>query len=194
MEKLKIRILGIVTIFAVLIGMVGIASADPCPSPNQWGTVNQLSPAGPVTGVFSVVSDLNNPATYSTQGTSPILEVCGASSSSIAQTINPFFWAAPPSAIKTNEWPKAWFQFSGASNPIPAGPVTSVGTVKWNTPDPQGNEIYLLHISDSKCPGGGGTCFVIPGRSPQPVPELGTIVLTTTGLLGLALATKKYKK
>lgn len=191
MEKLK-NIFGIVVIFVALAGMTEVVSANPCPSVSTWSGVNQLSPAGPVTGVFSVVSDSNNPATYSAQGTSPILEVCGASSTSNAQAINPFFWTAPPSAIKTGGWPNTWFQFSGASNPIPVGPVTPVGTVTWSTPGPQGNEIYLLHISDPKCP--GGTCFVIPGRSPLPTPELSTILLTASGLFGLVLVTKKYKK
>lgn len=183
----------ILYILAILVGITGIVSAnpDPCPGPDQWNTVNQLSPAGDVLGTFSVVSDGGNPATYSTQGTSPILEVCGASSSSNALDITPSFWNKPPSAIKSNGWPNSWFQFAGESNPIPTGVLTTVGTVQWDT-NPNGDEIYILHISDPKCPG-GATCFVKTGISEPPIPELNPSILTAIGLIGLVLVVRRYK-
>jgi len=194
---MKQNIIKLIAALAVLAGMGGIAAADPCPGPEQWDNVNTPS----LQYMYSIAATGSNPVTYSAGGipfTNSIKEVCVASTSSeaLSGTVIWSLWLQSDLTIKdqTPQWPRAWAQFKDGGNPynIPAdGAMHDVGTVTWD--DAPGNtQKFLLHVVDTRCPT-GDTCYVIPKGPVPPVPELSPMILTSAGLLGIVLVSRKYK-
>lgn len=202
MEKLKIRALGILAIFVILIGITGIVSADPCPAgnSNNW---NDNLPSN-VTIVVISNSIGTNQFEYKIQetpafssGTPPIgfQELCikppsngaGMSSLAIASGLN---WQQDNQGI-------GFKRIDGTPNNIPFdGNIHDVGSITWSQ-DP-GIQQFLVHINNpDECNAGSkepdGTCFRAPGKATNITPELGTIILTTSGLFGLVFVSRKYK-
>jgi hypothetical protein len=199
MNKLKIRILGILAIFVILAGMAGIASADPCAdNPETWSNHDESN-------LYTVVATGTNPVTYSAGGSPSIhdglREVCIASKTNNALSgsvaFDPSNWDL--GIMSSTPWGKDWAQFrgKGSSSRIPLdGTLTTVGDVTWD--NPPSDAIYLVETvnldGQGVCGGGAGqTCYWRPIGPNPPVPELPPSILTTAGLLGLVLVTRKYK-
>ena len=74
--NMRLKIIKTLALFIVLSGMVGIASADPCPNPETWDN-------RPTSNLYLVVAEGNNPFTYKVGGGldthNAIREVCVAS-------------------------------------------------------------------------------------------------------------------
>lgn len=57
------------------------------------------------------------------------------------------------------------------------------------------SEIILFHINDpEECGPTDDTCYRRPGTPPTPIPEISTIVLTSAGVLGLMLVSRKHRQ
>lgn len=177
--------------------MVEIAAADPCPAPDTWN-------GKPISNdVMILQEDLGgNLIKYyakSTTDKSPVdgnpgfKEICIVSSTgfgSLTQIWNPAVW----SAMSQNPGPYVRFQGGGNPDNMPFdGNIYTVGTVQWNAA-PQNIKTLVHVISKDLCPNSAGnTCFVRPPNPPGVVPELATIVLTSTGILGLVAISRKYR-
>lgn len=192
MKKLKIRILGIVAICAILTVMAGIASADPCP---DFNAVKKANSYGAV-----VASKSGSDVTYTIAGMS------GVSAQGLC-IYEPFTIKNTLSQVGTNAF-NSWkldphkgnheyFEWQGdGTQRIAPGDPSSSGTANFADMASKidiSAEIYVLKIYDptgAVC-GTIGTCWAYPGPG-GPVPELSTIILTTSGLLGLVLVTRKH--
>lgn len=185
-----------------MVGMVGIATAnpDPCPPPAQWNG----KPAS--NDVLVLQEDLgSNLIKYyakSATDKSPVggipgfQEVCIYDSSTGFTTLTALF---PNWQVRSTN--AGHIEFEGRGNPqnIPFDEnIHEVGTVQWNAV-PQ-NTKTLVHIISADVCGGyqangePKTCFARPPSPPGIVPELATIVLTSTGILGLVAISRRYKK
>lgn len=198
MKRVRHKILMIGIMLAVMLGMIGAASAYDCPGPNEWSSVNTPS----LQNLYTIAASGTNPMTYSTGGvpsTSTIREVCIASTSSNAQsgTVSWPLWNQGDLTIKPAkpQWARTWAQFKdgGTPNDIPSdGAMHNVGTVTWDNA-PGNTQVFILHVADTGCPD-KKSCYVIPEGPNPPIPEMGTIVMTATGLLGLVLISRYKKK
>lgn len=74
------------------------------------------------------------------------------------------------------------------------GNIHAVGTIQWNAV-PQ-NIRTLVHVKSAElCPGEPDeSCFLQPPNPPGVVPELSTMILTLTGIIGLVMTSRKYRK
>lgn len=190
----------IASIIAVIFATVGIASAYDCPGPEEWADVNTPS----LQNLYSISATGTVTVTYTAGGvpsSSTIREVCIASTSSnaISGTVDWTNWGPADLTIQPAkpQWERAWAEYKdgGETNDIPSdGAMHPVGTVTWDVA-PDGTQVFLLHVSDDGCPDGvGSSCYVIPQGQDPPIPETSTIILTSVGLLGLVLVSRKYKK
>lgn len=209
---MKIRI-GVT--IAILIAMTGVAvgNPDPCPAPNAWNSMATSS------DVLVLQEDLGGNLTRyyakSTTDQSPVSGIPGFREVCVLSDAT----ADPVKAewnILGEEWGagvtnKGVVEFNGhqtgatsgaAGNPynIPFdGSAHAAGTVQWDAVPT--NVITMVHIiSADICPqsadndndGDPNTCFRRPPVPPGMVPELSTLLLTATGMIGL-IALRKFK-
>lgn len=89
------------------------------------------------------------------------------------------------------------FQRGQGSNNIPIDGTTDIEIGKADylaAEKVPTSEVILFHINDPEECGTEDTCWRRPGTSTPPVPELGTVVLMSAGILGLFLVARKYRK
>lgn len=171
--------------FLVLAGFAGIASADPCPS------LNAVKPSDSYGDVTTSIS--GKTVTYHVTASVDIQGLCIYETN--LANLGPLTGTSPISWSFSHPGSQNFFEFkrTASSQLLQPGDSKDVGSVDFiNNPLPTSDEIYALHINDPVC-GTAITCFVFPGPS-QPVPEVSTIVLSSAGLLGLVLISRKYKK
>ena len=107
--------------------------------------------------------------------------------------------------ITNGPWPKHWVEFTGKGStqkiPLNAS-LVKVGNITWDSLMGSSfptDAIYLIETIDldgqGACPnkGIGQTCFWRPIGPNPPVPELSPIILTSAGLLGIFLLSRKYR-
>ena len=88
------------------------------------------------------------------------------------------------------------FQRGQGSNNIPIDGATDIeiGEADYLAEDKvPTSDVILFHIDDPEECGTEDTCWRRPGSSPPPVPELGTVVLMSAGILGLFLIARKSR-
>lgn len=89
------------------------------------------------------------------------------------------------------------FERGHGDNNIPIDGATDIeiGKADYLTADKvSSSDVILFHINDPEECGNEDTCWRRPGTSTPPVPELGTVVLMSAGILGLLLVARKYRK
>jgi len=207
---MKINIVKIVAVCLILLGIVGIASANPCPNPNTWN-------GKPVSDKIVVLSeDLggNNWKYYvkSAQNMNPVggipgfREVCIANANA-PTSANALWdgWGYKVTNKNVTEFDGSSGAPGSAGNPynIPfTGVAIPVGTIQFSGPP---NVKTLVHVISADICGsdtdrgtdpasGVPTCFRRPDEPTIPVPELNPVILISVGLLGLGLLVRKYKR
>lgn len=213
MNIAKLLVLSII----LAIGMVetAIADPDPCPAPgNAWDQMDSSS------AVLVLQEDLGgNLIKYyakSTTDQSPsggipgFREVCVVSDATLGPvdalwSILGMDWGAGVTNQNVVEFNghQAGASNGASGNPynIPFDGVThAVGTAQWNAVP--SNIKTLVHIyspeicaqsADNDNDGNLDTCFRRPPNPPGIVPELATLILTATGIIGL-VAVRKFRK
>lgn len=193
MRKLKIGIFGIVAIFAILIGITGIVSANPCPDLNAVKAANWYGSV--------VASKSGSDVTYTIAGMNGVsaMGLCIYEPFTVDNTLSQVGssafnnWGLLPHNGNHN-----YFEWQGNGQQLIDPGESSSGTANFGDMVSRidtSAEIYVLHIADptgSACGVGTPTCWAYPGPG-GPVPELGTIILTASGLFGLVFVTRKYK-
>lgn len=197
----------------VLLG-IGIVTAEPCPGPhsNEWTDQNLLDTSLNVLYEDIGSNTLKILARHSNEnsvgGIPGFREVCfqipGMTQVSALWNTGGENWGADITHQQVAEFNgQQTGSSSGASgNPynIPFdGGLHDVGTIKFaSTPD-VGQATSLVHIiSAEKCGGyeSNGepkTCYKRPQPPLAPVPELSPLILTSSGLLGIVLISRKYR-
>lgn len=200
---MKINIVKIVAVCSILLGMIGIAAANPCPNPNTWN--NQ-----PVSDKIVVLSeDLgDNEWKYyvrSAENMNPTGGIPGFREVCIANVNAPISasalwdgWGYGINHTVVVEFDGSRGDPGAAGNPhnIPfTGVAIPVGIIKFSGPP---DVKTLVHVISKEICGGTNnnpeTCFVRPGEPTIPVPELNSVILISAGLLGLGLVARKYKR
>lgn len=199
----KNKILIVTAIFAVMLSMAGIAVANPCPELDTWlgkplsdAVLIYQTDQGSGVMKYSVQSEDDK---NSIEGIPGFKEVCIASGATPSNPVAMLdTWQG---GIRTPAG-GTFVQFDTITGnpdniPFDSG-IHDVGTVQWDaTPE---NTQTLVHVISADICGTDGsgepnTCFVRPGTpGTPPVPELGTIVLTSTGMLGLMLISRRYRQ
>lgn len=193
----------VIAIVLVLTGFTGIVSADPCPGPSdtKWNGVPIVT-AGLTISAGSTSGSGTGPYDYIVQampafaGSPPIgfQELCIRTGNTVTQIAQTF--AAPNWGSEANPNVFGFARLNGESNNIPFdGNVHDVGTITFS--GNPGSQDILVHINDpAECrpTDQSDTCFRSPGTGGQPVPELNPMILTTTGLFGLVLLSRRCKK
>ncbi len=204
--NMRTNIIKVVALCIMLSGMAGIAAAapDPCPPPgsNEWGQ----APDNTIAVFFSL--DTGNVLHVSTQsgldegtknGVPGIREVCVYTPSAKPTSIqNDWHLWGPNDATISNKDVAEFHgpEHGGENNNIPLDKALNpVGHASLASSDLTGAEV-LIHINDpnGRCKNDpDGSCFIVPAANTPPVPEMSPIILTSAGLLGILLVSRKYR-
>lgn len=185
-----------------IVGMVGIATADPCPNPNgaEW---NQ-DPDGTISVLYTLDADKALHVTVRSgldegtiNGVPGIREVCVYFPSTMPKSAKNewHLWPEDGAVIKRS----GVIEFKGPerggeNNNIPLDTnLNPVGVSFFDVTPDLGEAKVLLHINDIARCNPARSCFIVPYKNRPPIPELSTVVLTCTGLLGIVLMSRKYK-
>ncbi len=182
----------VIALIFVLAGFSGIVSADPCPSlnavksPNGYGTVTNAISGIEVTYSMIVTGSLAVKGLCIYE-----IDLAGLDTSLVQVGTSPLGWSFfhPDS--------HNYFEWSGSgTQALLSGQSSTIGTVNFgNNPLPTSSETYAIHVLDpnGEVCGSDDTCWVYPGPGVI-IPELNPMILTVTGLFGLVLLSRKYKK
>lgn len=197
---MKLNIVKIAAVCLILLGTIGIATANPCPNPNTWD-------GKPVSDQIIVLDeDLggNNWKYYvkSAENMNPVGGIPGFREVCIANETAPIsavaLWDSWVYSITNENVTEFHGSPPGNFNNIPFnGSAIPVGTIQFGgTP----NVKTLVHVISASICGGyeangeEKTCFRRPSEPTIPVPELNSMILISAGLLGLGLLAWKYKR
>lgn len=208
---MRLNIIKILALYIMLSGMAGIAAADPCPGPNsnEWSDTNLLDSSLIVLYENIGLNTLKIYAQHANEnpsgGIPGFKEVCfyalpGMIGVSPLWTTGGKNWGAGITGDGVAEFVGSRGSPGASGDPynIPFdGKLNEVGTITFSgTPD-LGSAKSLVHVvSYEKC---GGTlanpnsCWKRPQPPLAPVPELSPIILTSAGLLGILLVSRKYR-
>lgn len=202
-KNMKNKILVVTAILSVMVTMTGIVAAEDVFDCRENTNVPQYDFLSPHT------SDNGNVRTYLldtfTKSGASVIEYCvyptpGFTGSTTDLTalytggVGPWTVDRPGSKI--------YFGFDrtpgGDPNnlPINGGTDIPIGKADYKGSLPT-SELILFHINDPKeCQptDQSDTCWRKPGTPPPPVPEMSTMILTFTGMVGLLLFSREYRK
>ncbi len=194
--------------------MVENVTANPCPAPDAWDNMptsnnvlvlQDADPGNHLIKYYTKSTTDNNPS----GGIPGFKEVCIASSATPLSANS--LWTILGESWGAGITNKNVVEFNGHRNGATPGAsgekynipfdgnAYEVGTIQWN--NVQSNIKTLSHINSPEClrvqdndnDQNPNTCFVRPPNPPGVVPELATIVLTSTGILGLIAMSRKYR-
>lgn len=201
LRHMRNKIVMAATIFTIMLSVTGIAAANGigggCPGRNSLGshtqTYDDLYAYSTVDGtvVTYLLNTVNNDASVIGYCVYPTPEFTGATGD-LGALYSGWQVSRPDSANYFG------FQRGTGSNNVPIDGTTNIqiGRADYkHTEKLPTSDVILLHINDpNECQTEGDTCWRRSGTSQPPVPELGTIVLTSTGMLGLILVSRKYRQ
>lgn len=204
-----------IAVLIVLIGMVGIAAADPCPDPQTWN--NQVPESSLIQVFHEPVLGSTDSYKFMIMGTftgAEFKELCVADTNGFAQkwraiTTIPSLWQGDILQHMQGPNPTGRF-FVQWKTPIGAGgggnnfldldeSLHNIGTATFTDASWENSLTTLVHVigsdfCESKYPGQNkDSCYVRPQPPSQLVPELSPMILTSAGLLGIVLISRKYR-
>lgn len=200
-------ILNRVTLCIIILGLVGIAGANPCPASSS-----DLWDNAPTVGNINLLYDSigTNLIRIYAQGTDAnptpgagFKEVCvyipnsDISGVTAIWNISGEYWSGDDKGNIAEFGGKG--KSSGNNYNIPFdGDFHAVGDIEYSSVPDMGNALTLVHINDpdfcAELGANGDTCYVRPEPQLPPVPEMSPLILTSAGLIGLILLSKKYGK
>jgi hypothetical protein len=193
-----------IALLILLIGMVGIAAADPCPNPSTWNDPKRVAEDSLIKVFHAPVA--GNEYEFLVWGSSTtgakFHELC------IADTSNANVWSAFTTIptwdgeIKSpsGEYFIQWKSHTGSDMFPMDGSTYKVGTSTFYDVNSLKTLKTLVHVDGkeyckTKYPNkNDDSCYILPEPPSQPVPELSPLILTSAGLLGIVLVSRKNKR